>query len=253
MNSMMQAIPFEAPMIFAGAGLGFARAMQHTLVPPVAYRAANLEAYGQTVPKEDVGGDLMDLVAAGDEVIAYVADVSGHGLPAGVLMGMVKTAVRYGLHLGQTLPVLVDAMNRVLPGVKEPHMYATFAGLRFDGSGMAEFITAGHLPLLHYRCRHRDVLRRAIDQLPVGLVEDAGYVSRRVPYEAGDVFALVTDGIVEAEDLAEMQFGLDRLEEILCEYANYPLSRISDAALAAVGSHGIQHDDRTLLLVRALK
>jgi hypothetical protein len=49
-------------------------------------------------------------------------------------MGMVKTAVRYGIHLGQALPLLLDGLNRVLPAVKEPNMFATFSGLRFDGS-----------------------------------------------------------------------------------------------------------------------
>ena len=56
------------------------------------------------IPKDDVGGDLADLVEDGRDVTAYVADVSGHGLRAGVLMGMIKTAVRYGLLLGQPLP-----------------------------------------------------------------------------------------------------------------------------------------------------
>jgi Stage II sporulation protein E (SpoIIE) len=74
-------------------------------------------------------------------------------------MGMVKTAVRYSLQLGQSLPELLDGLNRVLPAVKEPYMYATLAGLRFHGSNDAEYITAGHLPLLQYRRRQRDVVR----------------------------------------------------------------------------------------------
>lgn len=167
-------------------------------------------------------------------------------------MGMVKTAVRYGLYLGQALPVLLDALNRVLPAVKEPNMYATLAGLRFDGSNEAEYITAGHVPLLQYRRRHRDIVRYSIAQFPLGLFEVAGYVSRRVPYEAGDVFLLVTDGVVETADGQEAEFGFERLEQILCDLAGRPLSEIFEAALAAVARHGTQQDDQTLLLVRAL-
>jgi serine phosphatase RsbU (regulator of sigma subunit) len=229
-----------------------ARAIQRTIVPMVNYRDGHIEAYGQTIPREDLGGDLIDLVDAGDDTIAYIADVSGHGVPAGVLMGMVKTAVRYGLHLGQSLPELLDGLNRVLPAVKEPNMYATLAGLRFDGSNEAEYITAGHVPLLHYRRRRKDVVRRSIPQFPLGMFVGAGYLSARVRYETGDVFVLLTDGVVEAADAEEAEFGFERLEQILCDLAGRPLSEIYEAALAAVRRHGVQEDDQTLFLVRVL-
>jgi serine phosphatase RsbU (regulator of sigma subunit) len=258
-NSILQAMPIAATSVFpdfcdapikARRERGLARAIQNTLVPPVIYEDLHIEAYGQTTPHEEIGGDLVDLVAAGSDITAYVADVSGHGLPAGVLMGMIKTAMRYGLHLGQTLPVLLDSLNRVLPAVKEPNRYATLAGLRFDGSNEAEYITAGHVPLLQYRRRQRDVVRCSMDQFPLGLFEGFGYVSRRVRYEAGDVFALVTDGVVEAADRQDAEFGLERLEQILCDFAECPLSEIFKVALAAVTRHGAQHDDQTLLLIR---
>jgi len=160
--------------------------------------------------------------------------------------------VRYGLQLGQALPVLLDGLNRVLPAVKEPGMYATLAGLRFDGSDEAEYISAGHVPLLQYRWRQRDIVRCSLPQFPLGMFEGSGYVSGRVRYEPGDVFMLVTDGIVEAADRHEAEFGFERLEQILWDLAERPLSEIFDAALAAVTRHGTQHDDQTLLLVRAL-
>jgi sigma-B regulation protein RsbU (phosphoserine phosphatase) len=260
-NNFFETLPIEGPGLLADfchtpvkarKELGFTRAFQNTLVPSVTYRDTHFEVYGQTIPKEDVGGDLLDLVTAGRELIAYVADVSGHGLPAAVLTGMVKTAVRFGLHVGQELPVLLDSLNHVLPAVKEPDKYATLAGLRFDGSNEVEFITAGHVPFLQYRPSHGDIIRCSIAQFPVGLFDDPGYVSARVPYGAGDVFVLVTDGVLEAADRSGDQFGFERLEEILYDLEGRPLSEIFDAALAAVTRHGIQQDDQTLLLVRAL-
>ena len=262
MSSLLQAMPSERPIVFtglcdapvkAGKERGLALAIQNLLVPAVAYEDKHVEVYGQTIPKEDLGGDLVDLVAAGRDIIAYVADVSGHGLSAAVLMAMLKTAVRYGLNVGQALPALLDGLNRVLPAVKEPNMYATLAGLRFDGSNEVEYITAGHVPLLQYRRRQRDIVRcRSRAQFPLGLFEDADYISRRVRYEVGDVFALVTDGVVEATDQHEGQFGFEGLEQILCDSAERPLSEIFEAALTAVTRHGIQRDDQTLLLVRVL-
>jgi serine phosphatase RsbU (regulator of sigma subunit) len=261
-SSIWQAIQSERPIAFTNRCGGAiktgqepepAAAIQNILVPSVCHKDKNIELYGQTIPKDELGGDLVDVVAAGRDIIGYVADISGHGLPAAMLMGMVKTAVRYGLQLGQPLPELLDGLNRVLPAVKEPNMYATLAGLRFDGSNEVEYITAGHIPLLQYRCRQRDIVRfRSIAQFPLGLFEDAGYVSVRIRYEVGDVFVLVTDGIVEAADEREGQFGFERLEKVLCNSAERPLSEISEAALAAVTRHATQQDDQTLLLVRAI-
>jgi sigma-B regulation protein RsbU (phosphoserine phosphatase) len=260
-NSLLQAMPIERPNVFVDLcdapvksreELGLARAIQNTLVPSITYEDKHVEVYGQTIPREDLGGDLVDLVTAGRDIIAYVADVSGHGLRAAVLMGMVKAAVRYGLHVGKELPVLLDDLNHVLPAVKESNMYATIAGLRFDGSDEVEYTTAGHVPLLQYRRRQSDIIRCSIAQFPLGLFEDAGYVSGRVRYEAGDVFVLVTDGVVEAADRQGAQFGFERLESILHDLEGRPLSEIFEAALGAVTRHGTQQDDQTLLLVRTL-
>ena len=232
--------------------LAFAHALQTTLVPPVDYRDANLEVYGRTIPSETVGGDLVDLVSADGSVLAYLADVSGHGIPAGVLMGMVKTAVRQGLNFGQPLPALLDGINRVLPAVKDPRMYATFAGLRFNGPAEAEYIVAGHLPILHYQRSKHDVVCCGMEQLPMGLFTAAAYTSSRLPCGAGDLFALVTDGLTETAAARGEEFGLARIEKLLWQHAVQPLPEIFDEVLAAVGQYGTQQDDRTLLLVRVL-
>jgi serine phosphatase RsbU (regulator of sigma subunit) len=250
-NSMSLAIPIpgKAPWLSSD--------IQDTLVPPIRYVGARLEAHGQSIPKDDVGGDLADLVADGPDVTAYVADVSGHGLRAGVLMGMIKTAVRYGLLLGQPLGKLLDDINFVLPAVKEPNMFATLAALRFDGSNEVEYISAGHVPLLHYRRRNGDVVRYSMSQFPLGLFAGpalllgVGYVSRRIRYEAGDIFALVTDGVVEVGEDQDADLGFERLARILRDFPERPLSEITAAVHAEVNRRGIQQDDQTVLLVRA--
>ncbi len=230
----------------------FGSEMQNTLVPVVTYRGGELEAYGRSIPKDEVGGDLVDLVAGAGEVTAYVADVCGHGLRAGVLMGMIKTAVRYGLLLRQPVARLLNDINRVLPGVKAPNMFATFAALRFDGSSEAEYISAGHVPLLHYRKRTGEVVRYAMSQFPLGLWGDAGYLTRRIRLESGDVFALVTDGVVETGEERDLDGGFKRLAEILRDLARRPLAEIAEAVYAELARHGSREDDQTVLLVRTI-
>lgn len=78
--------------------LALAHGIQQTLVPPVTVRAARFEIYGISKPSEKVGGDLVDaLCLPNGDAIAYIADIAGHGLQAGILMGMLKTAVRTAL------------------------------------------------------------------------------------------------------------------------------------------------------------
>lgn len=226
--------------------------IQDTLVPPITYQSARVEAHGQSIPMDDVGGDLVDLVADEENVIAYVADVSGHGLRAGVLMGMTKTAVRYGLMLGQPLAKLLDDINSVLPAVKQPNMFATLAALRFDCSNEVEYISAGHVPLLHYRKRNADVVRYSMSQFPLGLFARTGYASMRIPCEAGDIFALVTDGVVEIGEDQDADFGFERLAQILRDHPQRPLSDIVEAVQAEVNRYGAPQDDQTVLLVRAV-
>jgi sigma-B regulation protein RsbU (phosphoserine phosphatase) len=224
--------------------------MQRILAPPIHFTNSRFEVYGRTIPQDALGGDLADLVASDFEAVAYVADVSGHGTPAGVLMGMVKTAARYGLMFGQPFPELLEGINRVLPSVKEPFMYATFAGLRLGIANEVEYAIAGNMPVLHYRESRHEVVRLSMEQFPLGLFPSPGYASNKVRCDTGDLFALFTDGLVETADAWEEQFGLNRLEAVLRAYAGRPLSDIYRAALDAVGRHGSQTDDRTLMLVR---
>jgi serine phosphatase RsbU (regulator of sigma subunit) len=232
--------------------LALAHRLQKTLVPTFSYRGLGLEAYGRTIPSAEVGGDLVDLMADTQGVFAYLADVSGHGIPAGVLMGMVKSSVRQGLLAKFSLPVLLDSVNAVLPSVKEPDMFVTFAALRFDTSDTAEFALAGHPPLLHFSHAAQCVSRRAMIQYPLGLMSAGGYVSERVQFGPCDIFALVTDGLIETLNPKDEEFGLSRLEHLLLQNAKRPLPEIFDALIAAVSTFGPQKDDRTVLLVRIL-
>ena len=230
----------------------FAAAMQSTLVPPLCYHGEFVEAQGLCIPKDQVGGDLMDVVADGPEAIAYVADVSGHGLRAGVLMGMIKTAMRYGLLLRRPLRNLVSDLNRVLPQVKEPSMFATLAALRFEDSKEVEYISAGHVPLLHFRIKSNDVIGHYAQQFPLGLLAGDGCLCERIRFDTGDIFLLPTDGAVELGEERDAEAGLELLAQTLCKFNTHPLAEILEILRSVICRQGAQHDDRTVLLVRAL-
>jgi len=239
--------------IRAQAELAAAHAIQHTLVPALDQRSANMEMLGRSVPSDNVGGDIVDAVDTETSTIAYLADVSGHGLPAGILMGMLKTALRATLD-SETVGAALVRVNRVLPAVKEPQMYATFACLSFSPAcpQQIQYCVAGHLPILHWSGATSSVSRLAMEQFPLGLLPVSTFETESAKCAAGDVFAILSDGIVEATDAEGHEFGLERVEAILREKGTAALSEIHDAVMATVASFGKQEDDQSLLLMRVL-
>jgi hypothetical protein len=240
-----------ARQLRAEAELALAHRLQRVLVPPVVFRNSKIEIYGRSIPSDQVGGDLVDVVASDEGVLAYLIDVSGHGIPAGTLMGAVKAAMRStaSLPLGQAL----ETVNHVLPSVKEPAMYATLAAVRFHATDRdVEYTLAGHLPILHYRATTGTIEALSLQQFPLGFFDHSRYETRRVACAPGDLFVLFSDGIVEAANAIDEQFGVDRVAGQLAATPSKPLEEILEAVIAAAAAHGASHDDRSILVVRIL-
>ena len=232
--------------------LSLAHGIQATLVPTVSFQNASFELYGKSIPSTEMGGDLIDVIETDGGLVAYVADISGHGLPAGQLMGMLKTAMRLAVQFRQMPVAALESVDRVLPDLKEREMFATLALLRFDGSGEAEYALAGHPPILHYRHGSRDTARLSMEQLPLGLIPGGSYASKRVIYSPRDLFLMVTDGITEVANARDEEFGLTRLQELLTQNATRALPEIWDLIMREVRQYGLQQDDQSLLLLRVL-
>jgi phosphoserine phosphatase RsbU/P len=232
--------------------LALAHGIQATLVPTLSLQVDRFEVYGKSMPSTEMGGDLIDTVESDGTLLAYVADISGHGLAAGQLMGMLKTAIRVALQFRQEPVAVLESADRVLPAVKEANMYATLALLYFDGSSEAEYSLAGHPPILHYRAPTGDIARLAMEQFPLGLIPGGGYSSQRVSYSPRDLFLMMTDGISEVPNASDEEFGLDRLELLLRNNAAQPLPQLWELIMGEVNRHGVQQDDQTLLLLRVV-
>ena len=233
--------------------LSLAHGIQVTLVPTISFQNASFELYGKSIPSTEMGGDLIDVIESDGGLVAYVADISGHGLPAGQLMGMLKTAMRLAVQFRQMPVTALESVDRVLPDLKRREMFATLALLRFDGSGEAEYALAAHPPILHYRHGTRDTARLSMEQLPLGLIPGSSYASKRVIYSPRDLFLMVTDGITEVANARDEEFGLTRLQELLAQHAGQrPLPEIWDLNMREVQQHGLQQDDQSLLLLRVL-
>lgn len=239
--------------------LELAHAIQRTLVPPVHLRTERFEIYGSSHPSDKVGGDLVDAVLLPNgDAIAYLADVAGHGLPASILMGRVKTAIRTALldaserEPGSTLPLLLERLNTVLPHVKDPQMYATFTGFRFGVDGSVFCAMAASPPLLHWHAAAQGLSSTQEPQLPLGLLPVPSFEGFCVQTSPGDLLVVATDGILEVCDRQEDEFGVDRLKAMIAGNSEDALEDLSEKVLKAVRQYGRQFDDQTMLLVRCL-
>ena len=234
----------------AHAEIELARQIHQMLVPRIETRIGNFAFYGASLPSGEVGGDLVDLVEVDGRWIGYLADVSGHGVGSGVLMGMVKSAARMKLLAVAPLSALLDDLNDALVPVRKPGMYVTMACLRYDEAAGLDFSLAGHLPMLHYQAETGTVVERSIAHVPIAMFEASRYSSQPVPFASGDLFVLVTDGLTEVFDAADVQLGLDPLKETVRSGARLPLPLLFDALVATARAHGEQTDDQTALLLR---
>ena len=239
--------------------LELAHGIQKTLVPPVLLRTARFEVYGISQPSEQVGGDLVDAVELSNgDIIAYVADIAGHGLSAGILMGMLKTAARTALlDAGEgppaaSLPALLEKLNRVLPEVKEPQMYATLTAFRLNADGRAWYAMAASPPVLHWRAH--GIAPRLIEeeQYPLGLLPVSGFGGEPMETGPGDLIVVATDGVLEVCSPQQQEFGIERVQTAIEAEARGPLAQVADRILRDARAFGPQADDQTLLVIRRL-
>ena len=230
--------------------LQLAQQIHASLIPAVARTTAQLELLGRSLASSEMGGDLLDVVEEDGKVGVYIADVSGHGVRAGVLMGMTKSAIRMKLRASDALGDLLTDVNHVICDLASPGMFVTAACLRFDGSSTVGFAGAGHGPVLHFQSAGRTLQLLESDHLPLGVTKEETYDRRIVTVASGDAFLLMTDGLTEVFDRQGRQLGQQAIEQLFIRNAAQPLPDLYVAIMDAVAQHGPRSDDQTLILIR---
>ncbi len=232
----------------AQAEIALARDIHQVLVPPIERRIGDFEFFGWSLASGDVGGDLVDVVQQDGMWLGYVADVSGHGVGPGVVMGMFKSALRMRARTGGSIGALLDDVHAVLMPLKRSNTFVTVACVRGGACDQVECAVAGHLPIL--RARKGVIEEVTSPQLAVGMFDGTTFCSSPVECQPGDLFALLTDGLVEVFDDDRRELGLEWAKGVLASSDRQPLSAIADRVLADARAHGKQLDDQTLLLIR---
>lgn len=230
--------------------IAMASDIHRALVPPIQKTVGAFNVYGISVPSGEVGGDLVDVAENGSSWTGYVADVSGHGVSAGLLMAMFKTAVRTGAKDVSSGELLND-VHRALYPLKTPNMFATVGVLQWT-NGSLNLALAGHLPLLHYVHSCSEVREYPAKDLPLGIMPEQNFESTEISCQPGDLFLLLTDGLTEVFDKQGNEMGIEVIKGVLAKCANQDLPALSTSIRGTALRFGKQQDDQTMLLVRCL-
>jgi sigma-B regulation protein RsbU (phosphoserine phosphatase) len=228
-----------------------ARDIHRVLVPTLDKRIGDFEFLGWSHASGDVGGDLVDIVEQDEGWLGYVADVSGHGVGSGVVMGMFKSALRMRARAGGSIASLLDDIHAVLMPLKQPQMFVTVACVRQGRENQVECAVAGHLPIL--RVRKGIVEEVTSPQIAVGMLDGTTFSSSCAECLPGDLFALLTDGLIEVFNGKRDELGFDWAKGVLQSSDSQPLSAIADRLLSDARAFGAQLDDQTVLLIRRVQ
>lgn len=234
--------------------LRLARDVQARLLPA---RAPDLPGYdiaGVCVPAFEIGGDYYDFLDLDDGRLGLVvADVSGEGVPAAMIMTAFRTLVRTHARQIDRPDAVADLLNQLLPEFTGRVDFVTAVyGVLQPETGAFAYVNCGHNPPF--------VLRRSgsVDFLPPGgpllsIFNDPAYQSAEITLAPGDVLILYTDGIIELFDEGYREYGLDRLQTTALAHRSLPALGLIDGLLADARQHAqrdLFSDDLTLLVVR---
>jgi serine phosphatase RsbU (regulator of sigma subunit) len=229
--------------------IALAGEIHRALVPAIHQKLGAFELYGASVPSGVVGGDLVDVVGDAKAWTAYVADVSGHGVSAGVLMAMFKTAVH--TQPGRATPeILLKEVNRTLYPLKTNNTFVTAGVLHSNGDGQLLLALAGHPSLLRYCRASGEVQEYPPTDMPVGILPEESFTAVPLACESGDVLLIVTDGLTEVFGPKGEEMGVVPLKVGLAQSASLPLSELFTRLREVALKTGPQLDDQTILIVR---
>jgi len=237
-----------------------AREVQERLFPQEYPPVAGLDYAGACRPALGVGGDYYDFILLSkDELGIAIGDVSGKGIPAALLMATLRAFLR-----GQTverkkdLTALIANLNRLVYESSESNRYATFFYAEFDaGSRTINYVNAGHNPPMIFRQRNGmpEVMRLEAGGPVIGLIEEMEYCQGRVELETGDVFVAYTDGISEALNAADEEWGEERMKTAVLANQGVAARDLIDRLISSADEFAAgapQHDDMTLAILRVI-
>ena len=230
-----------------------ARTIQASALPDnFDFQHGGFEIYATMDPAKQVGGDFYDFFFTGPNKVAIViADVSDKGIPAALFMMQSKTAIRGLAETGTEMVEVFEKVNNELCDGNEAEMFVTGWMAIVDlVTGETECVNAGHEYPAVMNDGNGYSLLKDKHGLPLGCIEDIPFNSYKLKLEPGDCLYVYTDGIAEAINAQEEQFGTDRMLDVLNKNKDASMADLLSAVKAAVDDFAgdeEQFDDQTMV------
>lgn len=240
--------------------LDIASSIQRDVLPKEAPEAVGLDIVAKTRSAAEVGGDTFDFLESidGNQMFIYIGDVTGHGVPAGLVMMMVDTLVTAMVYQGvdNSQQLIVHTNNLLHPRISS-RIFMTSVMLRWDKLKQKMYYTgAGHEHILVYRKQSEAVESITAGGIALGMIPDVSKIAQEneIPLEIGDCILLYTDGITEAKKPTGEMYGLDKLKESLKRNAYRPSAEnvfdgLTKDFSGFVGEY-VQIDDITMIVIK---
>jgi sigma-B regulation protein RsbU (phosphoserine phosphatase) len=231
-----------------------AASIQRTILPASLPEVEGLEICGSNRPTRQVGGDFYDVFPLpGGRVAFALADVSGKGVPAALLVSTVHACLHLLFDTGrEDLPFMIARVNEHLVRFSSTRKFATmFLGIFDPSTREVRYVNAGHNPGILAATGSLELLGPS--GVPVGMFKDAVHREEVRTLRPGDLLVLYSDGITEAQDSAEEEFGMERLIALVEGGLESTPAGLTAAIFGAVDefTRGVaQYDDQTVLVAR---
>lgn len=230
-----------------------AKQIQLSILPRTKPAFGDFELAGRSKPVDLVGGDFYDFIPISDKILGVaIADSSGHGLPAALQVRDVHMGLRMGLSRDYKIVRTIERLNAI---IHESTLTSRFVSLFYgelEQNGAFTYTNAGHPPPFH--CSAVGGVAQLDRGGPVlGPLSEASYERGFVKLEPGDRLVLFTDGIVEMRDASGVEYGRDRLQQLICSLPDGSAAELVEAIFADVERFAggeRADDDRTVVAVR---
>ena len=234
--------------------LSIARNIQMSMVPHTFPKRDDFDMYAMMTPAKEVGGDLYSYLIQGDILYFCVGDVSGKGVPASLFMAQTTRLFHVLASQGMSPAEICTHMNDELTEDNEQSMFVTMFICRLDMKlNLFEYCNAGHNPPVIGNADGQLSFLELEANAPLGLWPGLAFVGESIDYFKDRLLFLYTDGLNEAEDTEQKQFGEDRLLDILHQTHTNSAKQIIEALTQEVDRHrngAKPNDDLTMVCVK---
>ncbi|HEX7190853.1 MAG TPA: PP2C family protein-serine/threonine phosphatase [Thermoanaerobaculia bacterium] len=229
-----------------------AQRIQASILPQRVPQYPGFDIWGKTVPAEIVSGDFYDFIPITDNILGLtIADGSGHGLPAALVVRDIYMGLRMATDRDFKIVRTMEKLNHIIHRSRLTTKFVSCFYGELETGGILIYSNAGHNAPFVLKGNHVDYLRNGG---PVfGPTPDATYTRGFAKLDPGDLLCMYTDGIVEAHDRQDREFGLERLQRVVRQNRSRTAQEIGQEVLARVAKWSrAPEDDRTIVIVKAI-